>query len=73
LVGDPGVLDGFGRVGVAELSLKRRDISGFISMVSAHGIPGVMGRAPPLIRVLNKIQRGVLADLHLPEADKKFL
>jgi len=46
LVGDPGVLDGIGRVGVAELSLKRRNIAGFIYMVSAHGIPGVMGRVP---------------------------
>ena len=31
------------------------------------------GVCPPLIRVLNKIQCGVLANLHLPEADKKFL
>jgi len=35
------------RVCVAGLSLKRRDISAFIYMVSAHGIPGVMGRVPP--------------------------
>jgi len=47
LVGDPGVLNRVGRVCVAGLSLKRRDISAFIYMVSAHGIPGVMGRVPP--------------------------
>ncbi len=41
LVGDPGVLDGVGRVGVAELSLNRRDIAGFLDEVPAHGVGGV--------------------------------
>jgi len=44
LVGDPGVLDGIGRVGVAELSLNRRDIAGFLDGVPAHGMADVMGR-----------------------------
>ena len=44
MVGDPGVLDGIGRVGVAELSLNRRDIAGFLDEVPAHGVAGVMGR-----------------------------
>ena len=43
-VGDPGVLDGIGRVGVAEPSLNRGDITGFIDEVPAHGVAGVMGR-----------------------------
>jgi hypothetical protein len=34
-VGDPGVLDGIGRVGVAELFLNRSDITGFINEVAA--------------------------------------
>ena len=44
LVGDPGVLNGIGRVGVAELSLDRSDIADFLNNVSAHGVVGVMGR-----------------------------
>jgi len=44
LVGDPGVLDGIGCVSVAELSLNRCDIAGFLDEVSAHGMAGVMGR-----------------------------
>jgi len=44
LVGDPGVLDGIGRVSVAELPLNRCDIAGFLDEVSAQGMPGVMGR-----------------------------
>jgi hypothetical protein len=43
LVGDPGVLDGIGCVGVAKLSLNRRDIAGFLDEVPAHGVAGVMG------------------------------
>jgi len=43
-VGDPGVLDGIGRVDVAELSLNRGDITGFIDEVPAHGVASVMGR-----------------------------
>ena len=39
LIGDPGVLDGIGRVGVTELSLNRRDVAGFLDQVT-----GVMGR-----------------------------
>jgi hypothetical protein len=42
-VGDPGVLDGIGRVGVAELSLNRGDIAGFLDEVPVHGVAGVMG------------------------------
>lgn len=44
LVGDPGVLDGIGRVGVAELSLNRCDVAGLLDEVPAHGVAGVMGR-----------------------------
>ncbi len=44
LVGDPGVLDGIGLVGVAELPLNRDDIAGFLNEVPAHGMAGVMGR-----------------------------
>ena len=43
LVGDPGVLDGIGRVGVAELALYCGDIAGFLYEVPAHGVAGVMG------------------------------
>ena len=43
-VGDPGVLDGIGRVGVAEPSLNLGDITGFIDEVPAHGVAGVMWR-----------------------------
>ena len=45
-VGDPGVLDGVGRVGVAKLPFNRRDIAGFFDEVPAHGMAGVMGRVP---------------------------
>ena len=44
LVGDPGVLNRVGCVGVAKLSLNRRDIAGFLDEVPAHGVAGVMGR-----------------------------
>jgi len=44
LVGYPGVLDGIGRVGVAELPLNRRDIVGFLDEVPAHGVTDVTGR-----------------------------
>jgi hypothetical protein len=44
LVDDPGVLNRVGRVGVTELSLNRCDIAGFLDVVSAHGMTGVMGR-----------------------------
>ena len=44
MVGDPGVLNGIGCVGVAELSLNRCDIAGFLNEVPAHGVAGVMGR-----------------------------
>jgi hypothetical protein len=47
LVGDPGVLDGIGRIGVAELSLNRCDIAGLLYEVPAHGVAGVMGVWPP--------------------------
>jgi hypothetical protein len=47
LVGDPGVLDGIGRVGLAELSLIRRDVAGFLNQMSAHGVADVMSRVPP--------------------------
>jgi len=43
LVGDPGVLNRIGRVGVAELSLDSGDISGFLDEVPTHGMAGVMG------------------------------
>jgi hypothetical protein len=36
LVGDPGVLDGIGRVGVAEMSLNRRDIASFLYEVKKN-------------------------------------
>jgi len=35
LVGDPGVLDGIGRIGVTELSLNRHDIAGFLDEMPA--------------------------------------
>lgn len=44
LVGDPGVLDGIGRIGVTELSLNCCDIAGFLYEVPAHGTAGVMRR-----------------------------
>jgi len=44
LVGDPGVLNGIGRVGVTELSLNRCNIPSFPDEVPAHGMAGVMGR-----------------------------
>ena len=44
LVGDPGVLDGIGRVCVAKLSLNCGDVAGFFYEVSTHGVAGVMGR-----------------------------
>ena len=44
MVSDLGVLDGIGRVGVAELPLNRGDIAGFLDEVPAHGVAGVMGR-----------------------------
>ena len=43
LLGDPGVLDGIGCVGVAELVLYCGDIAGFLDEVPAHGVAGVMG------------------------------
>ena len=58
---------------MAELSLNRRDVTGFLDEVKnnsplgkSHSLHLLM---PPPIRVLNKLQHGVLADLHLPEAD----
>ena len=47
LVGDPGVLNREGRGGVTKLSLNRRDISGFLREVPAHGVAVVMGRVTP--------------------------
>ena len=42
LIGNPGVLDGIGRVGVSELALYCGDISGFLDEVPAQGMTGVM-------------------------------
>ena len=44
LVGDPGVLNRLGCVGVAELPLNRGDIAGFLYEVPTHGMAGVPGR-----------------------------
>jgi len=43
LVGDSGVLDGVGRVGVTELSLNRLDTAGVLDEVPSHGVADVMG------------------------------
>ena len=47
LVGDPGVLNRLGCVGVAELPLNRCDIAGFLYVVPAHGMVGAMRSVSP--------------------------
>ena len=46
-VGDSGVLDGVGGVGMAELALDCGDVAGFFDEVPAHGVSGVVGGVAP--------------------------
>ena len=63
LVGDTGVLDRIGLVGVAQLPLNRCDIAGFLNEVPAHGVAGVMGVWPPTPAKLHTSSQTVLITL----------
>jgi hypothetical protein len=58
---------------VTELSLNRCDIAGFLDEVKNNSPLGkiafMASFEAPSNSSFNKLQRGVLADLHLPEAD----